>query len=308
MNWKYKALLQLAFSNVPLGERLNFFFQRYVKRSLPVTDAEFASMVSVAKEHISVVQQHYHRPLGEATFYEFGPGWDIVVPLGFYALGVECQILLDIRNLLRPKLVNDTIEKYQRMASDFGLPRKPDRYIHGRQHDFLRLLKDYYGIDYRAPSDARHSGLEGGSIDYITSTSTLEHIPPQDIQAILRECHRILRDEGLLSVRIDYEDHYAYFDGGISIYNFLQFSDKAWAFFNPTLHYQNRLRHRDYIDLFHAAGFEVVEERRKDGTQADLKTIERLLLDGRFRAYSLPELAVRSALVVMRKRNSQCCD
>ena len=302
INWRYKALLQLAFSNVPFGERLNYLFQRYVTKSLPTTDSEFASIVSIAKEHIDVMRQYYCRPLREATFYEYGAGWDLIVPLAFYAFGVQHQILVDIRPLLRIDLVNDTIDKYQRLAPEVPLLRKPNRYFDGRQYDFPVLLKEYYGIEYRAPCDARHTGLKSGSIDCITSTNTLEHIPLQDIRMILEECHRLLRNDGLMSFLIDYQDHYSYFDNRISVYNFMQYSDKAWTLFSPPLHYQNRLRHRDYLDLFHGAGFEVVEERRKDGTLADLKTLELVPIDKRFRAYTLPELAVRNALVVVRKR------
>ncbi len=301
MNWRYKALLQLGFSHIPLGERLNYFFQRYVTRSLPTTDAAFTSVVSIAKKHIEVAQQYYRRPLGEATFYEYGAGWDMIVPLAFYAFGVERQILIDIRNLVKPDLVNDTIGKFQEMAYELPLLRVPARYIHSGHPNFLALLKEYYGIDYRAPGDARNTGLKAGSIDCITSTSTLEHIPLQDIPAILRECHRLLRDDGLMSFLIDYQDHYSYFDSGISGYNFLQYSDKAWALFSPALHHQNRLRHRDYVDLFRRAGFETVEEQLKEGTEADLKTIKRLPLEKQFKGYSLSELAVREALIVVRK-------
>ena len=305
MHWKCKALLQLAFSNIPFGERLNYFFQRYVTKSLPVTDAKIVNIISIAQEHIDVVRQYHRRLLSQSTFYEFGAGWDMIVPLAFYAFGVQRQVLVDIRNLLRLNLVNDAIEKYQRLTLDLGLLRKPSKYLYGGQHNFHALLKEYYGIEYRAPCDARCTGLDAGSIDCITSTNTLEHIPPQDIQAILRECYRLLRDDGLISFRIDYQDHYSYFDSRISVYNYLQYSDKVWSFFNSTLHYQNRLRHRDYLDLLQEAGFQILEERRKDGTEFDLKIIEQLPLDKKFKAYSLHELAVRTALIVAHKRNDR---
>ena len=284
-NWRYKALMQLVFSNVQFGEHLNYFFQRHVPRSLPTSDAKFVSIVSSAKEHINVLQRYYRRPLGEATFYEFGAGCDVIILLAFYAFGVEHQILIDIRNLLRLELVNDTIQKFQRMALDLGLLRKPETCIdRGSQRDFDASLKKYYGIEYRAPCDASRTELEASSIDCITSTNTLEHIPPQDIRAILRECHRVLRDDGLMSFRIDYQDHYAYFSSNISVYNFLRYPDIVWVLFSPALHYQNRLRHRDYLKLFLTAGFEVVEERRRDSTAADLETVKRLPLDKQFKA------------------------
>ena len=283
MSWRHKALLQLALSHFPLGERLNYFFQRFVTRSLPTTTAKFTEIVSIAKEHIDIVRQYYGRPLGEATFYEFGAGWDMIVPLALYSFGVERQIVVDIRKLLRP-----TIMKCQRIPLDGATLRKPSKYIDDGQYDLPALLKKNYGLEYRAPCDARHTGLKAGSIDCITSTNTLEHIPVRDIQAILQECHYLLQDDGLMSFRIDYQDHYSYFDKDISVYNFLQYSDKAWMLFSPKLHYQNRLRHRDYLKLLESAGFEILEERRKDGTNADLETIERLPLDKRFSGYSFP--------------------
>jgi SAM-dependent methyltransferase len=303
IDWRCKALVQLAFSSIPKGQHLNYLFQRYVTRSLPASEAGFAGNLSYAKRHIDAVQRYLHRPIDQATFFEFGAGWDMTIPLAFYTFGVENQIIVDIRNLLKRSLVNDTIEKYQNMAPDVVVTRKPLRHLNGRQRDARVILRNQYGIDYRAPCDARQTGLQSRSIDCITSTSTLEHIPAADITSILRECHRILRDDGLMSVLIDYDDHYSYFDTTISGYNFLQYSDRMWATFNPALHYQNRMRHRDYLNLFDAAEFDIVEEQCKEGTETDLKAIEQLSLEERFGAYSLRELAVRNALIVVRKRN-----
>ncbi len=113
----------------------------------------------------------------------------------------------------------------------------------------------------------------------------------------------MLRDDGLISVQIDYQDHYAYFDSGISVYNFLKYSERAWSLVNPGLHYQNRLRHRDYLELFEAAGFEVVEERRTEGAPGDLARLATLPLAPRFRRYPPAELAIRHSLVLLRKRS-----
>ena len=301
MDWRLKALLQLAFSMIPQGEQLNYFVQRYVVRSLPVSNASIAASVSYAKRHIDALQRHSHRALGQATFYEFGAGWDMVIPLALYGFGVETQTLVDIRRLMRVELISDTVERYQRMTSELAIPRRPAALLNYK-NNVTTLLKQQYGIDYRAPCDARETGLPSGSIDYITSTSTLEHIPLEDIRLILQECHRILCDEGLMSVLIDYDDHYSYSDGKISCYNFLQYSDRIWALFSPPLHYQNRLRHRDYLELFQSAGFYVIEDQHKDPIEMDLKELEQLSVDARFRNYSLRDLAVHNALLVIRKR------
>ena len=295
-------MLQLVFSSIPRGERLNYFVQRYLVKSLPASDSAFAASISYARRHMNALHRYHSRPLAKSIFYEFGAGWDMTVPLAFYGFGIENQILIDVRVLARASLLNDTIDKYRRMGSRLGIPRIPAVRLQCRKHNFITVLKEQYGIDYRAPCDAKQTGLPPDSIDCITSTSTLEHIRQEDIPSILRECHRILRDDGLMSALINYDDHYSYFDTKVSGYNFLQYSDRMWVIFNPALHYQNRLRHRDYLDLIQAAGFDVVEDQHKEMTETDLKTLEQLSLNARFRNYSSGELAVHNALLILRKR------
>ncbi len=302
MNWKMKALLQGTFSLLPFGEPLNHFFQRHVTRSLPTSAAKCGGIVSVAKQHFDLLQRHGTRPLEDATFYEFGAGWDLMIPFALYCFGVDHQILVDIRQLVRVYLVNDAIAKLQRLAGSLRLPRVPQRYLGNDQTEALATLRDEYGIDYRAPVNARDTQMPEVSIDYITSTNTLEHIPAHDICAVLGECNRVLRDDGLMSVQIDYQDHYAYFDTRISVYNFLKYSDRAWSWLNPGLHYQNRLRHRDYLELFDVTGFEIVEDLRAEGAASDLAVLAELPLATRFHRYSPAELGIRHSLVLLRKR------
>lgn len=258
MNWKIKAALQLCLSNIPFGERFNYVLQRCVTRSLPGSDTHFLSQTSTARKHREIADKYCSRPIKECVFYEFGAGWELIIPLAFYAFGVENQILVDIRNLLRGNLINSTIEKFQQLGSNLGLDREPHHFLPSGCSLLLPLSK-YYGIQYLAPYDARNTGIDACSIDFITSTNTLEHIPPKDIQMILKECHHLLKDDGVMSFFVDYSDHYAHFDRTITVYNFLQHSEKQWSLFSPSLHYQNRLRHRDYLDLFHKTGFEVVD-------------------------------------------------
>src|SRR5262249_13944634 len=154
----------------------------------------------------------------ESVFYEFGAGWDLASPLSFWALGVGRQVLVDIRDLLRLATLNHTIGLFGQISVE--LPRRP-----GGALAALSELGPRYGIEYRAPCDARQTGLLARSLDCVTSSNTLEHVPPEDIRAILRECHRCLRDDGVMSFLIDYQDHYSYFDANISGYNFLRYSD-----------------------------------------------------------------------------------
>lgn len=297
MNWKLKAMIQQVLSNIPFGTDINYLGQRYVTKSLPIPYTTFVDYISVAKRHLEALQKYSNMRLEDAKLYEFGAGWNLVIPLAFWAFSVDNQFLIDIRKLLRVEMINDTIEKFQRI--ELGLPRKPEHKTDTSSLTFQ--LKEWYGIDYRAPLDVRHTRLESESIDFITSTNTFEHIPLNEIPAILKECRRILRKDGLMSFLIDYQDHHSYLDRNISVYNFYRYSDKIWTFFNPAIFSQNRLRHPDYLGLLQEAGFSIVEEQREDGTTADLDAIKRLPLDRRFRSYSQTDLAIRTSFFVLRK-------
>lgn len=301
MNWQYKAILQFIFSQIPFGENMNYFCQRFITKSLPINDQLFIKNVQLAKKHLVLIEKYIKRELEKTTFFEFGAGWDLVIPLSYYLLGVKHQILIDIRHLLRQKLVNYSINKFRYIAKELELNKLPNHVLN-RNFNFLTSLKKYYGIDYRAPCDARSTGFSDSSIDVITSTNTLEHISKKDIQSILIECHRILKDDGLMSIIIDYQDHYAYFDNTITVYNFLKYSDKTWRFLSPTLHYQNRMRHRDYIDIFRAVNFRIISCHCRYGTKVDHDTIKYLSINKRFNNYSFEELSVRSAHILLCKK------
>ena len=64
-----------------------------------------------------------------------------------------------------------------------------------------------------------------------------------------------------MSFVIDYHDHYASADPSITRFHFYRFGPLTWRLFNPANHYQNRLRHSDYIRLFAAEGLRAISTR-----------------------------------------------
>jgi SAM-dependent methyltransferase len=303
MNWKLKATLQNIFSHLPNGKNINYFFQKNVTKNLPINESKIQEKLEIANIHIDNFREYGNKPFEQAIFYEFGAGWDIAQPLIFYSLGINHQILVDIRKLVKIELINNSIQRLQDSNISNKVERVP-KHIIDDKNNLVSLLKELYGIDYRAPADARDTKIKEKTIDCITSTNTLEHIPPEDIKAILKESHRILRDDGIMSFQIDYQDHYSYFDKNISVYNFLEFSEINWnLFFNPSLHYQNRLRHNDYLDIIDDVGFEILSDKYIEGQLADIEKIKSLDLDQKFSKYSLSELAVRGTQIVLRKKS-----
>jgi SAM-dependent methyltransferase len=296
INWKAKALLQRCLSRCPLGLQVNYLLQRYVQRSLPIDERAMREVAELAAAHLEALRDHLPKPPQQAVCVEIGAGTDLALPLLLYSQGVNRQITIDIAVLARRVLVNSAIASLRSL--DLPLRRPPAAMI-GRCENLRGALRAHYGIDYLAPRDARHTGLPSNSIDFIHSTSTMEHIPPADLRLILGECRRLLAPAGLVSLYIDYRDHYSYADRGISVYNFLQYSDAAWSRFNSSLQYQNRLRHPDYLELAGKCGFRILSERRVAPSDTDRRLLGRLELDARFRRYDCEDLAVQGAHLVM---------
>jgi len=274
MRWVAKAALQRGLGLLPQGERLNYLFQRHVARSLPGGEAVVRRKLARARQHLEA----FGRPADDAVFYEFGAGWDLAIPLSYAALGVGRQVLVDIRPSARAELVNETITLLERELGSLGGPVSS-----------LSELEERFGITYLAPRDARATGLESGSIDFVTSTDVCEHIPEEDLAQIFHECRRLLRPGGAISCRIDLQDHYAYFDPSLSRYHFLRFSDRAWGLVNSPLHFQNRLREPDYRRLVEEAGLEVVSWTPSGPSEEGLAELEAMELAPRFRNGYTPE-------------------
>jgi hypothetical protein len=136
---------------------------------------------------------------------------------------------------------------------------------------------------------------ETGSVDFFCSTSTLEHIPPDDILAILTVCRRVATRDARFSFIIDYHDHYASADPSITRVNFYRYTDSLWRLYNPPNHFQNRLRHSDYEALFEKSGLRAEEVRAITPAIA----IDKKRLSERFRRYSDRDLMALNGLFLL---------
>ena len=180
MNWRYKALLQALFATLPGGQELNYCFRRYVTKTVPASPAVISMDYGFAAEHIAAFRKHGLVPIDDALFFEFGVGWDLTIPLSFYSLGVERQIVTDLRPLLKPDLVARTTSAFQDLALQPPVVRLP-RPFSGTTDgpELVPLLRRHCGIDYRAPFDARATGFPSNYVNYITATKVVSFIPPE---------------------------------------------------------------------------------------------------------------------------------
>jgi SAM-dependent methyltransferase len=267
---------------------------------LPPSNDKFLIKVNEAYQHYINFTKHHKLENIKNMYYEFGAGWNLVVPISMTYLGFEVHCL-DIRRLIIPELIRDSLHKFalNKDVIPFQLNRI-EKVVPGSS-DIIQFLKREHGLYYHAPADARNTSFEDRSIDFISSTATLEHIPKEDILHILMESYRILSPGGIMSISIDYKDHWSYFDKNISIYNFLRYSDQEWQKYNPSLHYQNRLRHSDYMTLIAQTSFEVVGESPIIPNDHDLEVIETIALAEKFQSYDPRELAIRGSEIILLK-------
>jgi len=302
MRWVAKAIAQKGMSALPAAGDLNYLAQRYVSRSLPSARWKVRRRFRRAARHLRAYEEHGpERRVEEGVFYEFGPGWELTEAIAFWCLGVDRHIVLDVRKNIRIELVNVTLARVHHLLPK--LEELVERKLRDPGPLPLRSLSELearFGIAYLAPRDARATGLDAACVDFVSSTSTLEHVPLEELRPLLGECRRLLRADGVISCGVDLGDHFSYFDPGISEYNFLRYSERVWRAFNSALAYQNRLRYPDYVRAFEDAGFEVVALEKGAPDDAQLAAVP--VASELRRHYTEEELAVRWLTIVARPR------
>ncbi len=303
MRWVAKAAVQGTISLVPRGEEINYFLQRNVSRRLPRVGDEFDIHAKHAAQHLAALERV--RPgVDRSTLkcYEFGAGWDLIEQITMWALGVDQQTILDVRPNIKVELVNRAIHEIAtnpvRLEQALGCRLRP---VDVAPIASTADLRERFGITYLAPADARSVPLPDGSIDFVTSTETLEHIPPLEIAAILRETRRLLASDGVISSLIDMKDHYHYIDPAVSPYNFLRYPPWAWRLLNPGLQPQNRLRNSQYRALFTDAGYEIVFDECEPPTNDELRELQQMRIASEFRRFSWLDLGTKETHLVARR-------
>jgi len=309
MNWLIKAALQKTISCFPHSGKINYLFRRNIAKSLPADEETFLRMVDIGSRHFEKFLK-YGPPdkLSQSAFYEFGTGWDLIIPLLIFTRGIRSQVLVDITPNIQYELLHDTQAKFVEMMSVLEKKLNMTLSVNGLAEEINSIndMNQRLGITYLAPYDARNTALPAESIDFIHTTSTLEHIQEEDIKKILNECYRILRPRGIISCLIDLKDHFSYSDKNLSQYNFLRYSSKKWNSVNSSLNFQNRLRYPDYLRIINEAHFEIIEEHPERPDKSESVELRRMKRAERFGThYAVEDIGVKTLWVVLRKHDKE---
>jgi hypothetical protein len=305
--WIIKAVVQKAISYLPGSGKINYFFQKHVTGGVLLSDEHFELKIGHARDHFDYLVDMVGEPK-ERTILELGTGWYPVVPILFYLTSSGRVISVDIEQWMTRQTQQETIKKFRQWKESGLLENLSELIITERWEQLMDVLdkpenynkEDVDRLIGLTPlvADARKLSLENESVDFICSNNTFEHIPQAILRDILVEFLRVLRPGGMMSHFIDMSDHFAHFDSRIGIYNFLKFSKKTWAILDNTIQPQNRLRYRDYLEMYLQLGLPVSQEEIREGNLQELKKVK---VHPEFSNYSEQELAISHAYMITLK-------
>ncbi len=316
MNWKLKSKIKNAIAILPfsLTYPTYYWFRHYFIKKRQDVQINPVGKISMAAELCKRICKN-GGTVSNKIFFEIGTGRDIIMPIGYWLMGAEKIITIDLNHYLRSELVAESLHylcNNQAKNKIFNLPGI-DKERFGRLLELSKKTKisllsifDLCQIEYISPGDAANTKLPDASIDFYTSYNVLEHIPLAILEKIILEGNRIIKNKGLFVHRIDYTDHFAHSDNSISLINFLQYSDKEWdRLAGNRFMYMNRLRHDDFVNLFNSSMQHIVDvEQEKNDQMCDILNSKTFKLNERFKDKSKDILAITSSWIVLQKSDT----
>lgn len=295
--WIFKAVVQKVISFLPFGHRVNFLFQKYVTRGVDLSDEYFEGRLIHAREHY----KYFRKYCAEEKFshLEIGTGWYPVVPLGMFLYGADSVTTIDLVRFINEERFRSTIKKYY----EYSKSGKLNSFIPNILQDRLKVLVEEvespscgslgaflekFRTEYHV-ADARKVPFLDKSFDLITSNNTFEHVYPEALEGILKEFKRLCKKGGVMSHSIDMSDHFAHMDSGITIYNFLRYSEAQWKWINNSIQPMNRWRIYDYRELYAKLSIPVTEEVNREVVMENYNKVK---VSQRFLSHSAEENAI----------------
>jgi cyclopropane fatty-acyl-phospholipid synthase-like methyltransferase len=266
------ALALKMFSISPQTKRLYRLLGNTLGQKRRVQHGLDRQHVDRAKRILELCERHHAIQKGDKLL-EIGTGW-------IHWESTIIRLFYDVEITLFDVWDNRHFEAYKHY---FGqLETIIDKELHmdtmrrERVHKLLQEISkassfdeiyNLLGFRYVTNPSGTLKQFQDESFAVIFSCNVLEHVDRSILPKFIQDFHRLLKPGGLSIQKIDPGDHLAYlvqgyfYDKNVSQKNYLRYSDRVWRrFFENNVQYFNRVQRSEWLDLFHKAGFEVVEE------------------------------------------------
>ncbi len=297
--WIAKAIIQKTISIFPNRESLNHFFQKNVTKGVLLSDEHFGNKLGHAVDHVANYKKYQGESVKDKLVLELGSGWYPVVPIVLFLNDAKRTDSLDIQSWMNHETIVTTLKKFDEWKENGKLAEYMPEINQGKWDKLMELLAEAKNMSYEELleslnlklylKDARNTGFEEQTYDFICSNNTFEHIYPEVLKPILKEFKRLCKPDGFMCHFIDLSDHFAHFDHSINIYNFLKFSESRWRKIDNKIQPQNRLRWPAYLSMYKELEIPVSGEEIRKG---DLDLLSKVPVNRRAFNYSNEELAI----------------
>ena len=242
INWKLKSFLYKLLSFLSLYKTLFFIQKNITKRS----KIKFDKKIFYWDYHYKFLKENNSKKI-----IEIGAGKSLAqnIYLSYMFEKKIEQTLIDVSMMLDLDLFNQANDQISEILKIDKIPSA----------NSIEDLKKNFNLIYLAPTDLEKIKESKLKFDACISSTTLEHIPKNELEKIFQLLKEIIKKDGIISSLIDYSDHYSHTDRNIYNLNFLQFNSKKWKNYNTPMLFQNRLRHQDYRKLFESLRFKIFE-------------------------------------------------
>jgi SAM-dependent methyltransferase len=306
--WHFKCDAYKALSLLPKASAIYDIIQRHVTGSTIATDVRVRSKLSVALDYWSWLKNNNRTAqASEGVHLDIGAGWKPVIPLAFYSLGFDRQVLVDIDDVMRTDTVLRTIEIYERFAEadakqrGINLQRMPNTGgLSGTTREMLRS----FGIEYIAPYETSHIEALRGTVSLATCTQVLLHVEEPVLAEIFKAVYTALKPGGIFMATIHLKPLYAGLEQSINDVEHLRYSQEEWQSFGSRLMSYTRVKAPQYRALLEAAGFRLAAFDVTPGTKEDLLRLETSKVDTSFEGLKPEDLVARHLFFAAEKTSA----
>ena len=267
MKWYVKLTAQKLISALPniISRPLNSVLTKHFgMSSKKISDNKIKSEIDRGLAVVSFLTQKTGREFSSVRILELGSGWHGSDLILFYLLGCDRIMTVDVIRLLDSQFLVRFIAGFEvnlqhiSKVSGVELPiikRRYQKISNCRSwHDFLSVT----GFEYCAP--ARLIDVSSNvKFDIFYSYSVLHRMTIGELNQVLKAAISLCTDNFYSCHVIHHYDHNARHDTGLNPIHYLQYSERQWNLLQTELvNYQNRLRNKQFIEIFESNGFKVI--------------------------------------------------